>query len=60
MDLKPMISIDSVITKETLFVFLKQKLKMEDRPIYLDGILISSGHQMKDGKQALEIHFYFY
>ncbi len=64
MDLKAKISIESVITKETLLVFLKQKHKREDRSEYLDGTLISSGHQIldviMDGKKALGIHFYFY
>ena len=64
MDLKAKISIESVITKERLLVFLKHKQKKEDRSKYLDGTLISSGHQMKeimmDSKQGLGIHLYLY
>ncbi len=64
MDLKPKISIESVITKDRRLVFLKQKLEMEDRSKYLDVTLISRGNQIKeikmDGKKALGIHFYFY
>ncbi len=46
MDLKAKIFIESVITKETLLVFLKQKQKMEGGSKYLDGTLISTGHQI--------------
>ncbi len=60
MDLKAKISIDSVTTKETHLAFSKQKQKKEDRSKYLDGILVSSGHQLKDTNQALLIHFYFF
>ncbi len=65
MDLKKKLSIESVISKGRLLVFLKQKQKMEDRSKYLDGTLISSGHLKKElimeiTKQGLGIHFYFY
>ena len=60
MDLKAKISIEHVITKEALLVFLKQKQKMEDRSKYLDGTLISTGHQMEDTKQGLVIHLCLY
>ena len=59
MDLKQKIYIEHVITKEALWVFLKQKLEMEDRSKYLDGTLISSGHHLVNGNQGLGIHFYF-
>ena len=59
MDLKAKISIENVINKDRLLVFLKQKLKMEDRSKYLDGTLISSGHHLVNGNQGLGIHFYF-
>ena len=60
MDLKAKISIESVITKERLLVFLKQKQMKEDRSKYLDGTLILNGHHMVDGRQGLGIHLYFY
>ncbi len=60
MDLKVKISIEKVIIKERLLVFLKQKLKKEDRSEYLDGLLISSGHQMEETNQGLGIHLYLY
>ena len=59
MDLKAKFSIESVITKEKLLEFLKQKQKKEDRSKYLDGTLISTGHQLMDSNQGLGIHFYF-
>ena len=63
MDLKKKLSIDSVITKERLLVFLKHKQEM-DRSKYLDGTLISCGRnqikKMENTNQALGIHFYFY
>ncbi len=64
MDLKAKIFMESVISKEILLVFSKQKQKMEDRSKYLDGTLISSGHQMKeidlDTNQGLGNHFYLF
>ncbi len=60
MDFKVKISTESVITKERLLVFSKQKQKKEDRLKYLDGTLISSGNQREETNQGLGIHFYFY
>ena len=61
MDLKEKISIDCAMEKEKQLLSLKQKLKMEDISEYLDGILISTGHQqIMNSNQDKVIHLYFY
>ena len=62
MDSEKKISINYVIRKERLWGSSKQKEKMEGKLEYLDGILISNGHQQKKLclNQDSGIHFYFY
>ena len=59
MDLKLKISIDCAMDKEKQLLSLKQKQKMVVISEYLDGILISTGHQIMDTDQDKVIHLYF-
>ncbi len=60
MDLKPIISMESVTIKEQHWLLSNRKHKMKECKEYLEDTLILIGHQMRDTNKAIAIHFYFF